>query len=68
MREKTMGARPRGAALGVAASTSVQIIKALFHTRLGILLPLVIILLLLALLLALTSMVAPIAPFIYPLF
>lgn len=56
------------AAFGVALSTSVMIIRALFNTRLGILLPLVIMLLFLALLLALTSMVAPIAPFIYPLF
>jgi hypothetical protein len=44
------------------------VIKALFQTRVGWTLPLVLVLLLLAVILATLTLVAPIAPFVYPLF
>jgi hypothetical protein len=64
----TLGARPRSAFVTSVWSSTVLLLKALFRTRLGALLPLVLVLLLLSLLIALTGIIAPIAPFIYPLF
>jgi hypothetical protein len=62
------GYRPKGAVIGVALSTSILVIKALFEARMGWFLPLVIVLLLMALVLGILSLVSPIAPFVYPLF
>jgi len=66
--EKISGYRPKGAVLSIAFSSAFMVIKALFNTRLGWLLPMVLVLLLLALVLGILSLVSPIAPFIYPLF
>lgn len=68
MSESNEGYRPRGAVLGIALSSSLLVIKALFGARLGALSPLVVVLLVLALILALLALVSPIAPFVYPLF
>ena len=62
------GCRPRGAVITIALSSSLLVIKALFQTRVGWTLPLVLVLLLLAVILATLTLVAPIAPFVYPLF
>ena len=62
------GCRPRGAIFGIALTSSVLVIKALFATRVGWMLPLVLVLLILAVILATLTLVAPIAPFVYPLF
>jgi hypothetical protein len=66
--EKISGYRPKGAVFSIALSSAFMVIKALFHTRLGLLLPLVLVLLFLAMILGILSLVSPIAPFIYPLF
>jgi len=68
MTKTLSGARPRGALFTSAISSSVMIVKALFRTRFGIMLPLVLLLLLISVLIAVTTLIAPIAPFIYPLF
>ena len=68
MSNHSPGARPRGAFVISVWSSTVLLVRALFRTRLGALLPLVIVLLLLSLLIALTGIIAPVAPFIYPLF
>jgi|GEM_PF-2572040 len=68
MNKAATGARPKSAFLTTALSSTVLVVKALFQTRFGKMLPLVILLLLISVLIAVTTLIAPIAPFIYPLF
>ncbi len=65
---KIIGSRPKGAVFGIALTSSKMVIKAFFKTKLGWILPLLIVLLLLAAVLALLSLVPVISPFVYPLF
>jgi hypothetical protein len=61
------GARPFGSWLWVPLTTVGQLIRVLFRSRMGWLLPFVLLLLLVATALAVLSASGPLAPFIYPL-
>ncbi len=67
MSQKSEGARPRGAGLGAAISSTGELLSAIVTHKMGWALPLVLVLLLLAGVLAVLAMVPAIAPFVYPL-
>lgn len=68
MSEKHANSRPRGIGIVVALRTAMAILKSFRQNKMTSMLPLVLVLLFFALLLALCALVAPIAPFVYPLF
>jgi hypothetical protein len=61
------GARPRGSWFRITASSAVSALKAFRKTRMGWLLPLMVVLFAFALILAVLGSVGPLAPFVYPL-
>jgi hypothetical protein len=67
VKTRKSGTRPRGSWLRTNARAAVLALKALRQTRLGWLLPLMIILFLFALLSFLLGAAGPLAPFVYPL-
>ena len=68
MSDKPVNSRPRGIGLVVVFQTVISILRSFRKNKMTSLLPLVIVLLLFALLLAVCALIAPIAPFVYPLF